>query len=343
MGNAEISLCMITKNEENCLEQCLNSVKDIADEIIVVDTGSTDKTKYIANSFGAKVYDFKWNDDFSAARNESIKHATKEWILVLDADEKLDESAKEKIKEAVKKERVDGFLMPQLNYTNKYITHPDFVPLADSKFKGYFVAYIARLFRRSKDIYYKFYVHEVIEYSILEANKKIEILDVPIHHYQELKGLANVDGKQKYYMGMLKKNIEDYPKYAVNYDQMATMCDTYEKDTAKAIEYSRKAIELEPNNIDFRLHFACLLNQLGLYDECIKCLEESIGIKHDERIYRLLGSVYYKLQKYKESVDSYEKALSLGTPIKETVINNIQNIKKKMNKSSAISFSFSAG
>src|SRR3989344_6100650 len=136
MAHPTISLCMITKSEERFLEQCLNSVKDIVDEIIIVDTGSTDKTKEIALSFGAKVHNFKWIDNFSAARNESIKHATKDWIFVLDADEKLDESAKEKIKEAIKKKGVDGFSLPQLNYTNKYTTHPNFIPINDSKFKG---------------------------------------------------------------------------------------------------------------------------------------------------------------------------------------------------------------
>ena len=82
-----ISLCMIAKNEEKYLEQCLNSVKGLADEIIIVDTGSTDRTKEMAKNFNARIFDFKWIGDFSAARNESIRHAAKEWILVMDADE----------------------------------------------------------------------------------------------------------------------------------------------------------------------------------------------------------------------------------------------------------------
>ena len=85
----EVSLCMIVKNEENYLPNCLNSIKDIVDEIIVVDTGSTDKTVDIAKSFGAKVYYFPWRNNFSEARNESLKYATKDWILILDADDEL--------------------------------------------------------------------------------------------------------------------------------------------------------------------------------------------------------------------------------------------------------------
>src|SRR3990167_5438874 len=94
MPKQTLSLCMIVKNEEKYLEQCLNSVKDLVDEIIIVDTGSTDKTKEIWKKFDfahkIKFFDFKWIDDFSAARNESLKHAAKDWILVLDADEVLD-------------------------------------------------------------------------------------------------------------------------------------------------------------------------------------------------------------------------------------------------------------
>lgn len=82
-----ISLCMIVKNEEHTLQNCLNSVKDLVDEIIIVDTGSTDRTKQVAKGFTDKIYDFKWIDDFSAARNFSYSHATMDYILWLDADD----------------------------------------------------------------------------------------------------------------------------------------------------------------------------------------------------------------------------------------------------------------
>ena len=97
MPKPTISLCMIAKNEDADLANCLDSVKDIANEIIIVDTGSTDKTKAIAKKFNAKIFDFKWVDDFSAARNESLKHAAKEWILILDADVIVPEKAKQEI------------------------------------------------------------------------------------------------------------------------------------------------------------------------------------------------------------------------------------------------------
>ena len=87
--NNLLALCMIVKNEEQMLPDCLESVKNVVDEIIIVDTGSTDNTIEIAKKYGAKIYNFDWINDFSAARNESIKYSTSNWILYLDADERL--------------------------------------------------------------------------------------------------------------------------------------------------------------------------------------------------------------------------------------------------------------
>src|SRR5204863_5400745 len=82
-----LSLCMIVKNEERFLRNCLESVKDIVDEMVIVDTGSTDSTLDIAREYGAKVIPHVWKDDFSEARNVSLDHATGDWALWLDADE----------------------------------------------------------------------------------------------------------------------------------------------------------------------------------------------------------------------------------------------------------------
>ena len=89
MKQATLSLCMIVKNEDRFLQGCLESIKDVVDQIIVVDTGSTDKTLNIAQEYNAQIHYFDWCDDFSAARNVSIKYATGDWILWMDADERL--------------------------------------------------------------------------------------------------------------------------------------------------------------------------------------------------------------------------------------------------------------
>lgn len=84
-----VSLCMIVKNEEDVLERCLKSVSGLVDEIIIVDTGSTDRTREIAARFTHQIFDFPWQDDFSAARNESFSHASMDYCMWLDADDVL--------------------------------------------------------------------------------------------------------------------------------------------------------------------------------------------------------------------------------------------------------------
>ena len=89
-----LGLVMIVKNEERCLERCLKQVKGLVDKIYITDTGSTDKTKDIAASFGAILSDYTWNQDFSAARNYALSQSDCDWNLVLDADEYLIEGSR---------------------------------------------------------------------------------------------------------------------------------------------------------------------------------------------------------------------------------------------------------
>ncbi len=98
----KLSLCMVVKNEEFYLPQCLKSVKDVVDEIIILDTGSTDKTPQIAQQFGANVYPFNWCNDFAKARNAALSYAKGDWILVLDADEVLTPEVVPAIRDAIK-------------------------------------------------------------------------------------------------------------------------------------------------------------------------------------------------------------------------------------------------
>ena len=96
-----LSLCMIVKDEEEMLPDCLKSVKEWVDEMIIVDTGSTDKTIDIAGSFDAKVLNFEWVNDFSAARNFALSHVTSDYVLVLDADERLGPGSGSKVRQVI--------------------------------------------------------------------------------------------------------------------------------------------------------------------------------------------------------------------------------------------------
>ena len=113
-----ISLCMIVKNEEKILARCLDSIGDLVDEIIIVDTGSEDGTKEIAARYTDKVYDFKWSQDFAEARNFSFSKAKCDYIYSADADEVLDESNREKFR-ILKEKLIPEIEIVQMYYANQ--------------------------------------------------------------------------------------------------------------------------------------------------------------------------------------------------------------------------------
>ncbi|WNC14461.1 glycosyltransferase family 2 protein [Brevibacillus brevis] len=143
----KISLAMIVKNEMKHLARCIKSVKDIIDEIVIVDTGSTDLTKEIALKHDAKVFSYKWNNSFADARNFSLNQATGDWCLVLDADEFLPEQNKGEIRNFIENYHGIG----RLKIVSKYIDNGE----QKSSF-----AYVSRLFPR--DVRYSGRIHEQI-------------------------------------------------------------------------------------------------------------------------------------------------------------------------------------
>ena len=146
-----VSLCMIARNEQRFLADCLRCAKDAVDEIVLVDTGSTDDTIAIAQSFGAKVLHRAWDEDFSAPRNFGMQHATGDWILVLDADEFLVDDACQRIRELVQDPKVSGY---HLRFTNAY---------TGGKTIG---VMMVRLFRNLPGIQYQNAIHEQMTPSL---------------------------------------------------------------------------------------------------------------------------------------------------------------------------------
>lgn len=177
-----ISVCMIVKNEEKNIEDCLKSVKRIADEIVIVDTGSTDNTKGIVAQYTDKIYDFEWCDDFSAARNFSISKATKDFILWIDADDLL-ENPPMIIKEL--KEDRDAYNF-NIIYGNNTFCH-------------------VRLFRNYRGVKFRGMVHEVPDLGSLSLKEKtnLNIIHKTVKHSTE-------DRTERNYR-ILKKDVAAHP------------------------------------------------------------------------------------------------------------------------------------
>jgi GT2 family glycosyltransferase/tetratricopeptide (TPR) repeat protein len=171
-----VSLCLIVRNEEANLPDCLRSAADLVDEIIVVDTGSTDRTKELAAGFGARVYDFPWVDSFAAARNESVGHARGQWIFWLDADDRLDEPNRAKLRALFA-----GLPDENIAYVMKCLCLPDPVNGAATEVDH------VRLFRNHPEVRWQYRVHEQILPAIRRQGGGVRWTDVVIHHtgYQD--------------------------------------------------------------------------------------------------------------------------------------------------------------
>ncbi|MBC8002298.1 MAG: glycosyltransferase, partial [Opitutaceae bacterium] len=139
-----LTVCLIVKNEEKFLPSCLKSVQGVADQIIVVDTGSQDRSIEIAQAHGAEVHTFEWCDDFSAARNVALEHATGDWVLVLDADEELSPQGREALREELRNDAVMAYRLPIIE--------------ADRAGEG--CHYVPRLFRNAPGIQFSGRIHE---------------------------------------------------------------------------------------------------------------------------------------------------------------------------------------
>lgn len=167
---ATISLCMIVKNEEKILRRCIDSLKGIYDEAIIVDTGSTDRTKEIAREYTDKVFDFQWIDDFSAARNFAMSKASSDYIYMADADEVIDEANREKFLRL--KAVLDGEVeVVQMNYVNQ---------LSNGSVYNFDKEPRAKLYLRQRKFQFIDPIHEVIRELPVVYDSDIDII-----HMQE--------------------------------------------------------------------------------------------------------------------------------------------------------------
>lgn len=175
----QLSVCMIVKDEEALLPRCLDSVRNIADEIIIVDTGSSDRTKEIAQEYTDLIFDYEWCDDFAAARNESIRFATGKWVLVLDADEYLSTDDEPKWSNFVAQQTPK----PSVGYTLTVVNYSG----SSESMDEVSTAPVTRLFPNFMGIRFYRPIHEQL--CIGEENAKVytQMTDLCIYHtgYQE--------------------------------------------------------------------------------------------------------------------------------------------------------------
>lgn len=224
MRRPTVSLCMIVKNEETFLSRCLQSVEGLVDEVIIVDTGSSDATMQIAHRFKAKVFQREWKGDFSEARNASLTHATSDWILFLDADEKLDKKSAGRLREALQRREYFGFFFCIYNMKdNGFVSGRHFT---------------VRLFRNQKGIRFVGKIHEQVF-----PMGRLAYSGMSIHHFGYDLDRETMKRKNERNAHILKEAIVKRGKDPVLRYHMANihlLLGEYEQ----AIEHAREGIKL---------------------------------------------------------------------------------------------------
>jgi tetratricopeptide (TPR) repeat protein len=208
-----VSLCMIVKDEARHLAAALLSAGPLVDDIVVVDTGSSDRSADIARVFGARLFSFPWNGSFSDARNVSLSKALGDWILVIDADEVLAPPDLSRLATLIKKGAAPaGYSFTTRNYTEE-ITRRNWTSNAgeypeEERGLGWTPSDKVRLFPNDSRIRFEGAVHELLETSLEGCGIPILPCDVPVHHYGKLDAAKCAEKQERYYLLGVKKLSE---------------------------------------------------------------------------------------------------------------------------------------
>jgi len=310
-----LSVAMIVKNEAQCLARCLKSVRHIADEIVVCDTGSTDGTPGVAEAHGAIVHRIPWQDDFAAARNQALKYSTGDWILHLDADEALDRDGAARVRAVVDEDGhgADAVEVTLANYCNdirawrwRPIKPGD--PMAGG-FAGAIPAPLLRLFRNGRGFEYREPVHENITESVRERGGVIRTEPVVIHHYGYACEPEKARQKARLYLDIARRKAgerPDDPKAWIDLAEQALAAG----ETGEAESAAARAAALAPGEIAPASSLANLLLVRGAFDEARRVLEPFAGPGTPAHVLTALGAVAFRQGRMREARDLLERAVA---------------------------------
>jgi len=272
-GHRTLTLAMIVKNESERLSECLAIVKPIVDDIVIVDTGSSDDTVEVARSLGARTFRYDWCDDFSAARNESLRHATGDWILMLDADELIAEPDLPRVRSIVDADEFDAVQFILANYCDE-CDSMWWTPVEGSRalsrgFSGYIRVPLVRMWRNRPEYRFRGCVHETIVGSIREAHGRIAQTDILIHHYGKD---ARTGEKSELYLRLGERNVSERPNDPKGHTDLATQFKEVGR-WGEAERHYRRALSLDPESLVAQSGLVQVLAQAGRLAEAERMLE----------------------------------------------------------------------
>lgn len=318
--NKSLSLCVIAKDAEKDLANCLNSVKGLVDQIILIDTGSSDNTKSIARLFGAKIYDYVWNDNFADARNFSLEKVNTDWVLILDTDETFvgDKDTINKIINQDYQEKIPMYFIDILTYTKENFDNYDYYQKK------------IRLFPKSNNILFENIVSEEIIHpqgtlNLLGLNAK----GLAIKHFLK----EGPKSKSKRNVLMLKKQLKKTPdSFYYNY-LMGKECLQHNLFN-KAFSCYQVALDSNDKKDDIYLSEICtdiikILYRQGEKEEALnECLRREKICQNNPDFWLTYGYLVLREGDLETARDSFKKCLDLDPPAHLIMI-SIENITWK--------------
>ena len=305
-----LSVCLIVKNEERFLAQCLKSVREIASQIVVVDTGSTDRTVEIAKEFAAQIHAFAWCDDFSAARNVALEHATGHWVLMLDADEELSADGLDKLKQAVNDPAVIAWRLP----------------IVDIGREAEGCSYVPRLYRNAPGLFYVGRVHEQVFSSIevrrAEWGLENRIGDATLIHHgytAELTRDRNKIGRNLRLLERAVGELPDEPHLLMNLGLELARSGREAESLARYQEafdslLSKPVAEIVPELRETLLMQLCArLTAARRFDEIVRVLASPLAGMNGgltASLHFSLGLAHLELRRFSEAADQMRQCLA---------------------------------
>lgn len=306
MDHLPISVCIIARDEEHLIEGCLASVAPIAAQIVLCDTGSTDRTVAIAERFGATVYRTEWQDDFAAARNESLRYARQPWILVLDADERLCTPDAIRAALATADTTVGGFFVTVAS-----------ISTAGSSSPTQYQTQVVRLFRNDERLRYEGIIHEQILPSLLRAGYRCIPTAITVEHVGYNLDPQRMRAKQLRNLSLLNRALEREPDSTFyRFHRAKTLMALGDNAAASAdIDVALRTARDDSILLPQILNYAALLAaHASFHDKALSYAQQSATIHPHQpmswflmgEIYRMRGDAHSALQAYSQALQAHE-------------------------------------
>lgn len=310
-----LSVAMIVRDEADMLPEFLESIQDFPDEVCLVDTGSADATAEIARNRGCRVFSFPWCDDFAAARNESLRHCTGDWILVLDADERIAREDRDALRALIAGPRDRAYRLTTRNYTHAaYLA--GFIPCAPDErlargFAGWSPSTKVRLFPNGSGALFEGRIHELVNDSLERLGIQVLAADIPVHHYPLLQKPDRLRHKQELYLRLGHRKVESEPDNPQGWVELARQY-AETGDFGQAAAAYREAARRAPSSPEILKELGAVLLLAGRVPEAEKAL--TLAVQSDAGLvdaWRNLGILHAAAGRWREAVDCFQRAAEL--------------------------------